>query len=52
MDPVDIEQGVIIMKHMIRYKLTADRVAENERYAVAVYDELGKVKRRDCGMRR
>ncbi len=30
--------------HMVRYKLKADRVAENERYVVAVYDELHEVK--------
>jgi len=28
------------MKHMVRYTLKADRVAENERLAVAVYDAL------------
>jgi hypothetical protein len=28
------------MKHMVSYKLKADRVAENERLAVAVYDAL------------
>jgi hypothetical protein len=28
------------MKHMIRYKLKADRVAENERLSRAVYDAL------------
>ena len=29
-----------MMKHMVRYKLKADRVAENERLARAVYDAL------------
>ncbi|MBS0448868.1 MAG: hypothetical protein JSR59_23335 [Proteobacteria bacterium] len=28
------------MKHMVRYTLKPDRVAENERLATAVYDEL------------
>ena len=28
------------MKHMIRYKLKPDRVAENERLSRAVYDAL------------
>ncbi|MGI9026958.1 MAG: antibiotic biosynthesis monooxygenase [Burkholderiaceae bacterium] len=31
------------MTRMIRYKVKADRVAENERYVVAVYDELKRV---------
>jgi len=32
------------MKHMVRYTLKADRVAENERLAVAVYDALKQVR--------
>jgi hypothetical protein len=32
------------MKHMVRYKLKADRVAENERLIVKVYDELAASK--------
>jgi len=28
------------MKHMVRYKLTAGRAAENERYIAAVFDAL------------
>jgi hypothetical protein len=32
------------MKHMVRYKLKAERVAENERLVVAVYDELARLK--------
>jgi hypothetical protein len=28
------------MKHMVRYKLKADRVAENDRLIVKVYEEL------------
>ena len=28
------------MKHMVSYKLKPDRVAENERLAMAVYDAL------------
>jgi hypothetical protein len=32
------------MKHMIRYKLKADRVAENERLARAVYEALESAK--------
>ena len=28
------------MKHMVRYKLKADRVADNERLAAAVFDAL------------
>lgn len=31
------------MKRMIRYRLKADRVAENERLAAAVYEELRRV---------
>jgi hypothetical protein len=34
------------MKHMIRYKLKADRVAENERLARAVYEALEAAKPR------
>ncbi|SCK50639.1 hypothetical protein VAR608DRAFT_5079 [Variovorax sp. HW608] len=37
------------MKRMIRYRLKADRVAENERLAAAVYDELHRV--RPAGLR-
>ena len=37
------------MKRMIRYRLKADRVAENERLAAAVYDELRRV--RPAGLR-
>jgi len=29
-----------MMKHMVSYKLKADRVAENERLALAVYEAL------------
>ena len=32
------------MKRMIRYRLKADRVAENERLAAAVYDDLRRIK--------
>ena len=32
------------MKHMVRYKLKADRVAENERLVVAVFEELERLK--------
>ena len=32
------------MKRMVRYKLKADRVAENERYVVEVYKELRRLK--------
>lgn len=32
------------MKHMVRYKLKADRVAENEGLARAVYDELRRLR--------
>ncbi len=31
------------MTRMIRYKVKADRAAENERYVVAVYDALKRV---------
>ena len=31
------------MTHMVRYKLKADRVAENEAFATKVYEELRKV---------
>jgi hypothetical protein len=34
------------MKRMIRYKLKADRVAENERYVRAVYEELRRLEPR------
>ena len=37
------------MKHMVSYKLKADRVAENERLAAAVYEELKQV--RPVGLR-
>ena len=37
------------MKHMVSYKLKADRVAENERLAVAVYDALKQA--RPSGLR-
>jgi hypothetical protein len=37
------------MKHMVRYKLKADCVAENERLAGAVYEELARV--RPTGLR-
>lgn len=32
------------MKHMVSYKLKADRVAENERYVAAVFDALKKTR--------
>lgn len=32
------------MKRMVRYKLKADRVAENERYIIGVYEELKRIK--------
>ena len=37
------------MKHMVRYKLKPDRVAENERLARAVYDALRET--RPTGLR-
>ena len=37
------------MKHMVSYKLKADRVAENERYVVAVYEALNQT--RPAGLR-
>ena len=37
------------MKRMIRYRLKADRVAENERLAAAVYEELRRI--RPAGLR-
>jgi quinol monooxygenase YgiN len=37
------------MKHMVSYKLKADRVAENERLAEAVFEALKKA--RPCGLR-
>ena len=37
------------MKHMVSYKLKADRVAENERYIAAVYDALNQT--RPAGLR-
>jgi hypothetical protein len=32
------------VKHMVRYKVKADRVAENERSAAKVYEKLHKLK--------
>ena len=32
------------MKHMVRYKLKADHVAENERLVARVYEELHRLK--------
>jgi hypothetical protein len=32
------------MKRMVRYKVKADRVAENERYIVKVYEERDRAK--------
>ena len=32
------------MKRMVRYKLKADRVAENERFILGVYEELRRLK--------
>lgn len=32
------------MKHMVQYKVKAEKVAENERYARAVYEELARVR--------
>jgi hypothetical protein len=32
------------VKHMVRYKVKADRVAENERLAARVYEELHRLK--------
>jgi hypothetical protein len=37
------------MLHMVSYKLKADRVAENERYALAVYEALREA--RPVGLR-
>ena len=37
------------MKRMVRYKLKADRVAENEAYVVKVFEELKRV--RPAGLR-
>lgn len=34
------------MKHMVRYKLKPERVAENERYAVAVFEALKQTRPR------
>jgi hypothetical protein len=32
------------MKHLVSYKLKADRVAENERYVVAVFEALNQAR--------
>ena len=37
------------MKHMVSYKLKADRVAENERYVTAVFEALRQA--RPAGLR-
>ena len=37
------------MKHMVSYKIKADRVAENERYVMAVYEALRQT--RPSGLR-
>ena len=34
------------MKHMVSYKLKSDRVDENERYVVAVYEALNQTRPR------
>jgi hypothetical protein len=36
-------ERVSLMKHMVRYKLKADRVSENERYVTQVFEELRRL---------